>query len=80
MENRHKIINLIKSILEDEKLTNYLAEDTQLSSINFNSLSFIMLVVNIEIEFSVEFDDANLDFRRFTTVGDICEYVEGIIK
>ncbi|WP_113700940.1 acyl carrier protein [Nonomuraea lactucae] len=50
-----------------------------LVDLGYDSLSFIELVLRVENEFGVEFDDERLDYRRFERVGDLLRYVESLL-
>ena len=62
------IINIIKDNLalkEDVK------DDTNLSNLSLDSLSFITALVTIEEVFSITFTDEELNINNFKTVDDI---------
>mgnify|MGYP001624131561 CR=1 FL=1 len=50
--------------------------DTTLKELDVNSYIFIKLVVEIEIKYNIEFDDDFLDYTKFITVRDVCQYAE----
>ena len=76
MKNEEIIVHAIQSILNESEI------DTNLDfrSIGINSLSFIQLVVNLEDQFDVEFDDENLDIEHYKNVKEFCCYVNTLIK
>ena len=49
---------------------------TDLRRFGLNSLLFIKFVVRLEVEFDIDFDDENMDVKKFVTVNDIVNYVE----
>lgn len=49
--------------------------DAFLIDIQFNSIAFISLVVAIEGEYDIEFDDEMLLVSKFNTISDIGKYV-----
>ncbi len=54
--------------------------DTDISEININSILFVQLVLKIESEFDVEFDDAMLITSKYKTIGDVVSYVELLLQ
>lgn len=52
------------------------SEITMLSNINVDSIAFITIVVELEKEFNIEFDDEMLLITKFPTVKSMVEYVE----
>lgn len=69
-----KIIELIKQncALEENNVT----PETKLKEISLDSLSFISLIVNLEQEFGIEFDDEELNIYEWETVQEIINLVE----
>jgi len=53
--------------------------DIDLRDIGINSITFIKLIVALESEFDVEFDDAGLNIENFQTLRQFKEYVEKIV-
>ncbi len=62
------IINIIKDNLA---LNEKVKDDTYLSNISLDSLSFITALVTIEEVFSITFTDEELNINNFKTVDDI---------
>ena len=62
------IINIIKDnlVLKEE-----VKDDTNLSNLSLDSLSFITALVTIEEVFSITFNDEELNINNFKTVDDI---------
>jgi acyl carrier protein len=50
--------------------------DSALAEMGYESFTFIVLVVAIEEEFGIEFNDEDLDYRRFENLRTIADYVE----
>jgi acyl carrier protein len=73
-----KVINLLKEVLNDKESLDGLTSEDGISNIGLNSISFIRLVVLIEQEFEIEFDD-NLDYNKFSTLGDLITFVQNKI-
>ncbi|MCP1132763.1 acyl carrier protein [Paenibacillus polysaccharolyticus] len=50
--------------------------ETNLIQAGVNSISFIKLVILIENEFNISFDEERLDISYFPTIKDIVGYIE----
>lgn len=57
-----------------------LSEQTCPSQISLDSLSFIRLIVGIEDEFGVDFDDELLNIADWQTLGDLMRITESKIN
>lgn len=53
--------------------------DTDLSKLGFNSISYIKLVVAVEEEFNIEFNDEYLDIGKFDGIKSVISYIESKI-
>jgi len=51
-------------------------ENTRLKELSLDSLSFVSVIVKLEIEFSVEFELEALNIDEWETVGDIIKATE----
>lgn len=47
---------------------------------NIDSLSFVQLLVQIEQEFDIIFDDEYLNMDNFQTYSSLCEYVTKLVE
>lgn len=56
-------------------LTNHLSLEDSLESLQLNSIIFVKIVITLEEEFNIEFDDDKLIVTAFTSVGDISNYI-----
>jgi len=67
----------IKNILgySDEVLKD-LDGNTSILTIGLNSISFIKVIVAIEMEFDIEIDDTSLDFSKFKTLQEMIDLIE----
>ena len=54
--------------------------DDRLVDLEFDSLRFVQLVVQLEDALGVEFDDENLDYRRFERIRDVLQYLEELVS
>ena len=66
------IINIIKDNLALKEEIN---EDTNLSNLSLDSLSFITTLVTIEEVFSISFTDEELNINNFKNVNDLINIV-----
>ena len=58
--------------LEEEEIT----PETPFESLSLDSLSFVALLVGLEKEFDMEFDDEELVFSAWTRAGDLEKRIE----
>lgn len=49
--------------------------ETNLTTIGINSISFIKIIVAIESEFNMEFDDDGLDYTQYQCFKDVVSYI-----
>ena len=54
--------------------------ETPIGEISLDSLSFIELIVSIEEEFEIQFEDEDLNIRDYATVGDLFDKVVGMYE
>lgn len=70
-----KLIQLIREI--GEFPPEYIIDQaTKLSELGVNSVSFMKVIVWAEESFGIEFDDDNLDYKKFGCVGDLITVIE----
>ena len=78
---KEKVINTIVSCMDkSEDVRNALIETGDITQVNMNSITFIKMVVMLEIEFGFEFDDESLDYLKFHYVDSLVEYIDELIK
>lgn len=70
------VLLFAKEALEDETIELHL--DTELMQVGMNSISFVTMIIDIEDEFDIEFDDDST-ITDFVSFRDISEYVSKII-
>ena len=75
---RERIIEIIRDAcaLKEDNIT----FETNLGDISLDSLTFIEVIVRIEQEFGIEFDDEDLNIDDWGPIGDVIHYVEGKIN
>lgn len=54
--------------------------DMDIAEKGVNSLIFIKLIVILETEFEVEFDDSELDITKYRTLNDLADYIENMME
>lgn len=79
MDIREKVIKMIAFNSEDNNVEDYLRNNDNITGLGINSISFIKLVVYLENEFNIEFDDDALDFSKFTSLNELCKYVNSLL-
>lgn len=70
-----KILEVIKNNADLESPLE-ISPDNQILSLGITSRSFVEIVVALESEFDIEFEDENLDVRHFDTLNDLIDYVK----
>jgi acyl carrier protein len=73
---RTRVITMLKENLEDADGLEKLNPDYDLSSFGINSVTFIKLVIAAEMEFGFSWNDDDLDYKDFSTVNNIVEYIK----
>lgn len=74
------IISLIEEKCEIDNLKQYLEENDDLSSFGINSVKFIMLVLELENYFDIEFEDEDLSYKNFNSYNELRNYVSNKVK
>jgi len=54
--------------------------DEDMGKLGINSLRFIKLVVILENEYNIKFENEDLDFSRFRTLRDLISHIEELRK
>ncbi len=70
------IVEIFKNNLEDINMDYLTLLDAPLSSLNMNSITFIKIIVEIEVAFGIEIDPDNLDISAFTNIRSFASNVE----
>lgn len=74
MENvQRKLQSIIESVIVNNG--NDYETGILLSAMGINSLKFIKIVIAIEEEFDIEFDDEYMSNEAFITLGDLMNYI-----
>lgn len=78
LKKSNEEIKIIEKIIEFGEM-NISAKDVsvneKMTDLNINSISYIKMIVAIETEFDIEFDDEFLDLNKFPTVKSLIDYV-----
>ena len=69
---------IMKIIHDACALEEVITEQSKLSMLSLDSLTFVVIIIALENEFKIEFDIENLDIKKWETVKDIIETVEGM--
>lgn len=72
---RIELKKLLKETTDLGDAINEINDESDLTSLGINSVSFIKLTVRIEEEFGFEFEDEYLDYNKFKTIKDLILYV-----
>lgn len=78
MDTREKIVEILVTLTENEELRERLKESPALTNIGVNSLIFVKLVVELEDEFDITFDDEKLDYEGFANLDDLRRYIDSL--
>ena len=79
-ETAERILKLLKENVSLEKIKKGVDLETNLEEIGVSSVDFIKLIVGIENEFDIEFDDEHLSYEKFKTVRDLIDYLDELKK
>ena len=76
MNTKEQVIDVIVRLLEDESARERLHEDDNMPQFIDDSVNFIKLIVELERVFDIEFEDYALDYKKFTSLTKLCDYVD----
>jgi len=71
---------VVKILTEEVDASKTFLPDDNLKDIGLNSLSMIRVVVKLENEFNIEFDDEMLSFDQIITLDDLVTYISDYSK
>ena len=77
-ENYNKINNIEEKILKllKELVLTEVTRDDLIVDLGLSSIEYLMLIVQIEKTFNIEFEDDSLIMSAFSTVGDFIQYIK----
>ena len=67
---------IIKLIFEIGELSDNIGLDTAFDEIELDSIEFITIIVEVETNYEIEFDDKNMLINNYRSIGDFVEYVK----
>lgn len=73
IENR--VIEIIKNAVNISDETTIIS-NTLINTLKINSLNFLKIIVDIEEEYDIEFDDEELNFDGFSTIKALVEHID----
>ncbi len=71
---------ILNEILKNVEVDGEISVDLELEAIGINSISYMTIIVNLEDEFMIEFDDDKLKYDVFKTVRELIDYVDSEVK
>jgi acyl carrier protein len=74
---REKILEIIKQELDFHQIIH---DESKLEEIGVDSIAFISIIIAIEEEFSIRFDDKQIIYNKYQTIGDLVVAVQSIIE
>lgn len=72
---KEEIVSIFKRLWPDLDITD-LETDGGMQGIEIDSVEFITLIVEIEKQFGIEFEDEHLDLETFDNLQSVCDYVQ----
>jgi len=66
---------IVTEALHAQKMANQITEDTFLGNLGLDSLNIVDILLGIETEFDIAFDDEELDLSALETLGSLVEFV-----
>ena len=67
---------IIQLIFEIGELSDNIGLDTAFDEIELDSIEFITIIVEVETNYEIEFDDENMLINNYRSIGDFVEYVK----
>ncbi|GIQ69513.1 acyl carrier protein [Xylanibacillus composti] len=74
-ELKERVLMILRDNVDDPGALDAIGMDDDLSVLGINSMTFIKLVLSMEMEFGVSWDDEELDFQHFSTINNIIRYL-----
>ncbi|MBJ8030399.1 phosphopantetheine-binding protein [Bacillus cereus group sp. N21] len=76
LNNEHLIEVITKMVVETLKLAESPKATDDLKTIGMDSLNTVSLIIKLESQFNIEFDDNELHPKRFSSILSIIELIE----
>ena len=67
---------IVKLIFEIGELSDNINLNTTFDEIELDSIEFITIIVEVETNYEIEFDDENMLINNYRSIGDFVEYVK----
>lgn len=80
MDIREQILDVIEMILQDGNIRSAVDINDDLAYLGVNSINYVKIVIELEDELDIEFEDDKIDFSQFPTFTDLCTYVEKLVR
>lgn len=74
-EKLNKIKKIIEEIADSNEIYDLGLDDDFVELLNFDSMTFIQVIVRLESEFNVTIDDDDLTFENLNTLKKLHDYV-----
>lgn len=80
MQNtKEKVYAIIKELMGNDDVE--LSDDAYLiDDLGFDSVQLMNLIVTLESEFGVEFDDSDMLFENFNQLSSLCDLVDQLLE
>lgn len=75
-EIKRRLINILKENNVIDNSSEELFSENGLNVLEINSMTFIRIIIVIEEEFDIEFDDLELDFQLFGSLDDLVKLIQ----
>ena len=72
---RQNISRILNDTVKSNSINTDINDGIEFSGFSENSITFVMLILNIEDEYEIEFDDDDLDINKYHSLDDLAEYV-----
>ena len=75
-EIKNTLYRIVGEVLEIDNIKECLDEEGNFKDIELTSVNYLKIIVAIEEEFEIEFDDELLDFESFLSIDSLCSYIK----
>lgn len=73
MQIKEKVRKIVVNLLQGSENLN---DDEFLKTVGLNSINFIQMIVALEDEFDMEFDEEEIDDYEKISINSLCVYIE----
>lgn len=71
-----KVKTIVAEALHAQKMVNQMTENTYLENLGLDSLNIVDILLGIETEFGITFDEDELDLAPLQTIGTLITFVK----